>query len=249
MSDDKKIRNGIFAVAVVGLVVASVAGNAFSSKDGYKGPNFNINGHENFSSDYNDDWDEEKFVSEDRTVESFSKIKVLGAVKLDVTAGNDQAVIVSSKPEYLERVKTWVEDDTLYIDTMNDKKRVSKGMNARVKISMADFEAIYVEGAISGRFDNINSSDVLVHVSGASDMKLRGTCENITIKMEGASNIEADDLECKSADIRLEGVGNIEAYASEKVHARLEGMGNIDVSGGASDVTKNKDGFGNIDVN
>jgi|GEM_PF-1545071 len=249
MIDDKKIRNGIFAVAVVGLVVASVAGSAFSSSDGYKGPNITVNGHENFDTDYNDDWDEGKFESEDRTVENFSKIKVLGAVKLDVTAGEDQTVTVSSKPDYLERVKTWVDGDTLYIDSTNDKKRSNNGMKARVKISMAAFEAIYVEGAISGRFNSIDSSDVLVHVEGASDMKLSGTCENITIKMEGASNIDADKLECKNADVSLEGVGNIEAYASEKVYASLEGMGNIDVSGGATDVTKNKDGFGNIDIN
>ena len=248
MSGDKKIRNGIFAVAVVGLVVASVAGSAFSSNDGNKGPNFTINGHDSYDANYNDDWDDSKLVSEDRTVATFTKIKVLGAVKLDVTAGGDQSMTVSSQTEYMERIKTWVEGDTLYIDNTDGKKRSNNNMKGRVKISMASFDAIYVEGAIAGRFNNINGGDVLVDVEGASDIRLSGTCENVTIKMAGASNIQADNLKCKTADVRLEGVGNIEAYASEKVNATLEGMGNIDVRGGATDVTKNKDGFGNIDV-
>ena len=241
MASDKQIRTVIFGAAIVGLVAASALGSNVID-DGFKGPNINYNSNHDF-----DDWDEKDLVAQSRTLDKFTDIKVLGALQIKVTGG-DQSVSVSTKEGQHEKVKTWVEGTTLYIDTTDDKKRHVKNMPVRMEITMNDLSGIDVEGAIDGRFEGITADDFWVEVEGASNMRLVGTCGSIKIRMAGASNIEADDLKCKNADIRLEGVGNIEAYASERVNARLEGMGNIDVSGGASDVTKNKDGFGAIDI-
>lgn len=244
MMSDKKIRTGIFGVAVVGLVLASTAGSAWFDVKDFHGPNIKID----HDFDGNDRNDRTNFVDQERSLDTFTKIKVLGGITLKVTAGGDQSVTVSTKEEHMDRVKTWVEGGTLYIETNEDKKRWSKHFSADLTVSVKALDALYVEGAIDGELNNITSENFMLDMEGAGNLEINGTCDTVTMEMSGAGNVDADHFKCKNATIEMSGVGNVDAYASESVDVALDGLGNVDVIGGATKISKRVGGFGDVSV-
>lgn len=225
---NKKITAGIIGVAALGLMTAANAASYGESAS---------NG-----------WSVDT-VKEERDLATFTRIKVKGAIKLEVTGGKDQSVFVEVDEDFAEQLITTVEDDTLTIDMYSKgKKRRWKGPKIDVKISLQTLEAIELDGAMDGSFKNLNGSDLDVDISGAGNLSIEGTCGTLRVRLSGAGNIEAEDFKCKNAEIKLSGAGNIEAYASEKADVRLAGIGNIDITGSPKDVTKKKGGFGSIDI-
>lgn len=225
----KTIKTGLIGVAAVALVATTMvsanaapySGNAWSSDT----------------------------VTQIRDVETFTKIRIKGAVNLYVTGGKSQELSVEVDEDFADRVITNVEDGTLIIDTdTKGKKRHWKGPKIEVKISMQTLEAFKLDGAMDGEFTNLNGSDLDVAINGAGNLSIEGSCGTLRVRLNGAGNVEAEDFKCKNADVRLSGAGNIEAYATEKADVRLSGIGNIDITGNPKEISKRKGGFGSIDI-
>ena len=232
MTKNNKMKTGIIGVASIALVTAVMASaNANSYTESAKVVL------------------EPDTVTQTRDVDTFTKIRIKGSVKLAVTGGEDQNVSLEVDEDFVDRLITTVEDGTLIIDMdSKGKKRSWKGRKVEVTISMQKLEALKLDGAMDGAFKNLNGSDLDVNINGAGNLSIEGSCGTLRVRLSGAGNVEAEDFKCKNVDVRLSGAGNIEAYASEKADVRLSGIGNIDIIGNPEEISKRKGGFGSIDI-
>ncbi|MCK4920188.1 MAG: DUF2807 domain-containing protein [Bacteroidales bacterium] len=188
-------------------------------------------------------------VKEIRDLDPFTKIHIKGALKLHVTGGEDQHVSVEVDEDYVDDLRTSVEDGTLIIDMSREgKKKRWKGPKVEMNISMQILESIELDGAMDAELVNLSGGDLDIDISGAGNISIEGSCNTLRVNLSGAGNIEAEDFKCKNAKIRLSGAGNIEAYATEKADVRLAGIGNIDITGNPKEISKKKGGFGSIDI-
>ena len=232
MAKINKMKTGIIGVAAIAMITAVMASaNANSS-----------------SKSAIDAWAADT-VTQTRTVDTFTKIRIKGSVKLKVMGGEDQNVSIDADDDVVDRIITEVEDGTLIIDMdSKGKKRRWSGSKVAVTISMQQLEALNLDGAMDGAFTNLNGSDLDVTINGAGNLSIEGSCGTFRVRLSGAGNIEAEDFKCKNVDVRLSGAGNIEAYATEKADVRLSGIGNIDITGNPAEISKRKGGFGSIDI-
>ncbi len=227
---NNKIKIGLIGVAAIALVATTMASAS------------------SYSESKNKIWSPDT-ITQIRDLEAFTKIHIKGAVKLDVTGGEDQNVAIKIDEDYADYLLTSVEDGTLLIDMeTKGKDKRWKGPKIEVTISMQALESLVLDGAMDGKFTNLNGGDLDVSINGAGNLSIEGSCNTLRVRLNGAGNVEAENFKCKNADVRLSGAGNIEAYATEKAEIRLSGIGNIDITGNPKEVSKHKGGFGSIDI-
>ncbi|UTW55726.1 head GIN domain-containing protein [Kordiimonas sp. SCSIO 12610] len=244
MDKDSFFKHGVFGVAIVALIsAAAISGN--SSDNGDDDNSYSV------SIDLDDDYESANGdrVTETRDLAAFNQIQVKGGIELDLTAGGEQSVTVSTDSNRINLVETYVENDTLVIDLSERKrKRFWNNVDVDVKISVANFDGIEILGAVDGDLTNINSDRFEIDIRGAADLKLEGNCKTLVLDMRGAGDIDADKLECESVDVDLKGAGAASVYASQSVDALLAGVGSINVYGDPKDVNKRTGGIGTIQI-
>jgi hypothetical protein len=244
MDQDSFFKHGVFGAAIVALIgAAAVSGNSSDNRDHDDDFSIEIEVDDDFEEGNGDR------VSETRDLATFNSIRVKGGIELEVEAGGEQSVSISTDSNRIELVETYVDDGTLVIDMKkNKRKRFWNNVDVDVKITVANFDGIEVLGAVDGDINNINSDNFKIDIRGAADLNLSGSCKNLTLDIKGAGDVDADKLECASVDVDLKGAGSASVYASESIDALMAGVGSIDVYGEPKDVNKRTGGIGSIRI-
>ncbi len=247
MDKDKLTRNGVFALAVLGmLAVAAFSGNGITdqSNDHYTVER---------AHDRDDDsvWEQasDNIVQETREVDAFDTIEILGAAEVYITVGQEQSLAVKTSDNRLGDLITKVTDNTLYIDMERaDNKVLWKETEVAITITVPTLGLINVKGAIDGHITGFSGEDFAIDVRGAADLSLEGTCDTLKLDLRGAGDIDGRGLECANVVVALRGAGDVNVYASQSIDAQLKGVGLIDVYGNPANVKKSSGGIGNIKI-
>lgn len=190
-----------------------------------------------------------------RTVESFTKIQVSGAVDLYLSQGDETGVAVSAtEVKYRDRIKTEVKDGTLKIWYDNESFGWSSGnKKLRAYVSVKTLTQLHASGAsdvfingtvkatdlnvhLSGASDlsgRIEATNLEVHVSGASDMKVCGVVNNLNIHAGGASDFKGYDLTTQTCDADASGASSIYITVEKELNADAGGASDIRYKGNA----------------
>lgn len=225
MKNNVFLRRSVFGMAAAGLVAAS-----FISTGG--------------NATYAD------MASEARDLEEFTKITILGAAELDVTAGKSQEVTVRTEDDFLKEVLTYVKNGTLYID-MREKDRRRRfwdNVDVEVNINVENLEGIEVLGAIDGEFNDIDAENFDIEIKGAADLDIEGKCGTLNLDVKGAGDINAKNFECSSVEVQVKGAGSASVYAKEDIDADVSGVGSISIYGEPAKVRKHVGGIGSISI-
>lgn len=192
-----------------------------------------------------------------RKMTGFNSIEVSGAINLFLSQGNEEAVAVSAgDQELLERIKTEVRDNVLYIRfdgkglswnrnwqnnkikayvTFTNLKKLEASGASNIKITnqlkLSDFK-VELSGASDitgeGSFTNLQLS-----LSGASECKLSGSSDKANIICSGASSIKAYDLKCENAKVDVSGAASVRITVNKEISARASGASSIAYKGAA----------------
>ncbi|PCI64080.1 MAG: hypothetical protein COB37_02670 [Kordiimonadales bacterium] len=226
MKNNLSFRRGLFGLAIAGL-----AGTAMIS-----GTSFSATAHG--SSD----------AKEDRELESFTKIRVKGAIELHLTAGGDQRVTIETDEDRLEGVETYVRGDTLIIDMSDKRRNYWRNVDVDVTISLPTLAGLEVMGAVDAKLMNIDSDYLEIEIKGAAEIEIEGRCGELELDVKGAGDIDAKELKCEKVEIDLKGAGDASVYATVSVDADVSGVGNIRIFGKPKEVRKSVGGFGKISI-
>ncbi len=204
--------------------------------------------------------DEKKLVfdanAQERKVESFNAIEISGAINLYLSQGKEVAVAVSaSEIELIDKIKTVVRNNTLYISLDTKGMSWKKWGNNQVKayVTFNRLSKLEASGAcniksagkikvddlkveLSGASDftgDLDLGSIRVDLSGASQVNLKGTVDQALFLASGASSIKAFDLFSNFCKIDASGASSIRVHANKEISLEASGASSIQYKGEA----------------
>ncbi len=197
-----------------------------------------------------------KVVKEERTIQPFTFLQVGGAFDVSYAQGETLSLVVEADENLMKTIKTEVKDGRLVISSKGIRNATTLNIYLtapapnEIKLSgAANLEGentvttenllIDVSGASELRL-NIEVETLEATASGASELKLSGTADDIIVIARGASEVRATELIAKTGEAKASGAADIKINVSEKVSTSSSGAGNVSVKGSAAISTHNR---------
>ena len=191
-----------------------------------------------------------------RNVSGFSGIKVSNSIDLYLSQSNSEAVAVSASEEkYRDKIRTEVKNGILEIWYDQDKMSFHNNENKKLKayvsfktisrLIASGASDIYVNGVIntenlklsvSGASDfkgKVKITNLDISMSGASDVKIDGSASNLKIDASGASDLKGYNLTADNCTVEASGASDINITANNSLSVQASGASSIRYKGSA----------------
>lgn len=177
----------------------------------------------------NDAKDETQKV-ENRSMESFDAIENNGMCNIVYVQSEKSAVEISAPENYIDRIKTDVDDGVLCID-ISGRLRRNHDTKINIKVYSPACKSIKNEGVGNITCDSLRADTLIV-------------------KNEGIGSIELSKLAVSCLKADNEGVGKISVEVLDASYVRIdnEGVGSVSISGKAEIAKLINEGVGKIDA-
>jgi hypothetical protein len=181
--------------------------------------------------------------SEGREAREFTGVDVGGVFEVEVTAGKEYSVQVQADNNLLPYIRTEVESGVLHIST---KERINSQTPLRVIVSAPEIDHLDVSGASKLFLSGVKNSELGIHTSGASKLKLEGETSVFNVEVSGASSIDAESLKSKTATVDASGASKVSVFVTERLNSDASGASKIQYSGNPASVEKNTSGASSV---
>lgn len=190
--------------------------------------------------------------AQQRSVGSFTGIQISGAIDVYVTQSKESAVAVSAaNAEMRDNIVTEVRGNTLYVSFKGNWSSGWKDPKAKAYISISTLEMLDISGAsdvnlvgsikadnllvkLSGASDikgDIQCNNARVVITGASDVKLTGKVGRIKIQASGASDCKCYDLIADIAEINASGASDVQINVQQEISVQASGASSVNYKG------------------
>lgn len=188
--------------------------------------------------------------AEVRSVKGFNAVEVSGAIDLYLSQGKEEAVAISaSNQEALSRIKTEVRNGKLHISFDGNGwnwKTWSNNNKMKAYITYIDIHKLEASGACNIKTaDMIQSDDLKIQLSGASDFTGEVKVNKLRLDASGASNFKISGT-AERADIDVSGACDVKGYDLKTDYCKIDASGasvvriatlkelSVDASGGSA---------------
>ncbi|HEV8651189.1 MAG TPA: head GIN domain-containing protein [Actinomycetes bacterium] len=190
-----------------------------------------------------------KIVDEEVQVDSFDRIDIGSAFKVQVSLGERDALTLHVDDNIRDRIeygvsggtlrlrlkpRSPVRDATLRADVFVRRLRevrASGASNVQIDSELTgDAVAVGLSGAseVSGR---ANVGALRAELSGASKMRFAGKASGLTVQASGASGLDLGELEAERLDVQLSGASKATVSATGTISADLSGASSLRYKG------------------
>lgn len=207
-----------------------------------------------------DDSDEDEEIMSG--LSDFDELEITGMFDVRITQGLDYSVELDGPENEKKLYKISQHGKTLTIDYISEKKfdwKVNPLNMGKIKINitMPELESLDLKGAGDVIFSNfstsnleinvlgavdiegeINASDVVVSLAGASELELRGEGETMEATIQGASQLKAYDFHTKKALVEANGMSSAKIFATERLEIKEGGASKVSYRGEPTMVVK-----------
>lgn len=204
--------------------------------------------------------------TEERTVSSFSKVEVHGAIKVYVSQGDLKPVKIEADENLIPYVEFIEEGDQLTVKTRNGYNLNSSG-DMKIYIIAPMYKKIDVSGAcdiigetriegkenldleVSGAGEirmDVNAPEIVAKISGSGSVNLKGETKKFDLDLSGAGNAHCYELLSENTKVEISGAGDAEVYASVKLDAQVSGAGTVKYKGNAQNINQHVSGAGSV---
>lgn len=182
-------------------------------------------------------------ASETRSTDEFTGVDVGGVFEVEITAGKEYSVQVQADDNLLPFIKTEVDSGVLHISTT---QRVNSHSTLRVIVAAPDIDHLDISGVSKVTLSGVKNSELGIHTSGASKVKLDGETSELNIEVSGASSIDAEALKSKTATVDSSGASKVSVFATDRLNLEASGASKIQYSGNPASVEKESSGASSI---
>lgn len=208
-------------------------------------------------------------VTEERPVGSFSVIRLKGAGELILTQGETESLQITAEKNLLPKLSSDTVGDTLTLGFEDSFWRAALIPTRPITytLTVVDLEKITIEGAgnlemdglttaslaieLNGAgqitIDDIHADSLVVHISGTGNINLSGKAVDQTITIDGAGNVQSENLETTNTSFTINGIGNGTVWATESLNIQINGGGSVGYYGDPR-VTQNIQGAGDVNA-
>jgi hypothetical protein len=181
-----------------------------------------------------------------RTLPPFSKIQASGIVKVIYTDSDSIEVRVEARPGDMDQVETKVENGTLVIYS---KGKVNGDVNIYVSNNhlngvelsgVAEFRSTNTLKPDSIKFNASGASQLNAKIqsfriscvqSGASNLELSGTANELDADLTGAGNLKSYNLMVQTASVTTTGAATAKVNISGTINANASGASSVKIKG------------------
>ena len=181
----------------------------------------------------------------EKDISPFNKIKVSGALRVNIICGQTESVTVIGDDNLLEYVEIKVQNEVLSIRTT---RQVRPRAGLEVRVSARTLEILKLSGAVKAAVSCIDNERFVLKVTGASEVSLTGNCAEAVMKLSGAGKLNAKDFSCDVINLTLSGAAKSTVYASEEISVTISGAGRVICYGNPGTVNRTVSGAGNIEL-
>ena len=186
--------------------------------------------------------------AEVRDVASFTGIKVSGGIDIYLSQSNDYSLAVSASDEkYTNDIKTEVKNGILHISYEGCFMHNAGNKKLRAYISFKNLESLegsgasdfYINGSfslnnllvkLSGASDikgNVMITNLSLDLSGASTVKINGAVQNLRLTASGASDIKNYDLKVENCVAKISGASDVRITVTNSIQASASGASTL----------------------
>lgn len=190
--------------------------------------------------------------AEVRAAKGFHGISVSHAFDVYLSQGNEEAVAVSAvSTKYRDMITVEVKDGILYVGMQKGLKWNTGNKKLRAYISFKELDKLNVSGACdvfltngiqskeltitqSGASDlkgKVSVERLTVNLSGASDMTISGTATQLSVDASGASDFKGFELAAETCTAEASGASDIRVTVNKELSARASGASDVKYKG------------------
>jgi hypothetical protein len=202
-------------------------------------------------------------IKQDRNVGSFTKLKVGSAIKVIITVGTQNKVVIEAEEKVIDKIKAEVNGNELHLFS---KEHYSSMKTVIAYITVTELTSIHASGASAvSATSPINTKVLDIEASGASEIKLdikterlklelsgassttfKGSTTNLEASVSGASALKAQDLTSAKTEVSASGASSAKVNASEVLKADASGASSIRYSGDPKNKSVDVSGSGSV---
>lgn len=196
-------------------------------------------------------------------VSDFKKIEATAAFTIEFTQSPNYSVVIDSKHDGMQHI---------IVDKVGDTLRIRRPKNTHidgkvediVRISAPDLDALNLDAAIKFTAKSLNVDDldidadaavsldiakltarnVSIEADAAATFTLAGTCAKLDIRLDAASKVQAENLQCRETHIDAGTASSVHAFASERAVATAGMASSVKISGNPRVFDETHDKYG-----
>jgi predicted small secreted protein len=185
-------------------------------------------------------------ITETRTVQAFTGVKVQGSFTVDIRKGNQPKVEVKGYENLVSIFQTFISNGTLVLKFNNDYYNI-RNNNITVLIEVPDIEHVIVDGSGTVGVSNLNGNSFTATINGSGTVNsLNCSYVNARYSVNGSGDIHAAQIAAVNADVDVNGSGKVDVFCSQKLKATIHGSGDINYWGNPQVVETNVSGSGRV---
>lgn len=210
---------------------------------------------------------EEASLNFKENLSNIDQITISGEFNLHISQSKTPSLRIEGKKDELRNIKVKVVDNQLIITPEKGKKIFNQDPEADIFLTLNTIEVVKLDGNIdltssetlkgatlfisAGGRSNIDLNDlqyekIKIIGESASQIVVRGNCDQLWIKLDGAGLIDAQNLKASDAFVTCDGIGNIIVNSDHILQATLDGIGSIQYLGNPQIIKKDIEGLGTI---
>lgn len=183
------------------------------------------------------------YISEKRNVDGFSEIDISGAFDLYVEVGEAASLEILTDENLHELIRTEVRGDKLIID---QKKNLRSKEPIELRVTTIDLRKLDGSGACNIAVKNVDNSDFIVNLSGATELKISGSTDNFNAELSGASKLYASEFTANFVTIDASGASKAEVISDKSLRVNASGASTVNYYGSPSDIDYDLSGASSI---
>ncbi|MDW7695301.1 PspC domain-containing protein [Flammeovirgaceae bacterium SG7u.111] len=188
-------------------------------------------------------------VSSTNEYDDFDNIRISGAFEVQLTQGNTRTVSIMTNKSQYDDLEIINENRELWIKK-SEQSSSEKPEAIVIAITTPRFENLKLEGAIKANLKGFETKETRINLlgavelyaeidakmleleaTGASKATLKGVGESLSLKILGASVVEAYDFKAKRVKVDALGVSNAQVFASQKLNINTSFGSSVDYKG------------------
>ncbi|MEP6937961.1 MAG: DUF2807 domain-containing protein [Chthoniobacterales bacterium] len=181
-------------------------------------------------------------ASENRSVTDFALVEAGGVFNIEWTSG-PAAVRITTDQNLLQHIQTKIAGKTLHLE-WDEQLRPTDGI--KVKLASNALNGVQLNGAVRFAAAKLSGPSFTLEGNGATRMALDGAVKELTASLNGASRLDAENLQTQTCEIAISGAGRADVTASEVLKVAISGAGKVTYSGTPKTVAKSISGAGSI---
>jgi hypothetical protein len=182
-------------------------------------------------------------VTDQRAIEDFSEIYASGgAFKIEWRSGAPSLSITTDE-NLLPYIETRRVDKHLELRT---RERLRPRHNVMVVVSSSTRAGARLSGASDLSASGLTGARFALETTGAADVTLDGTVDELLADMTGASDLKAKTLQARSVQISTTGAASASVNATESLRVSITGAGDVTYLGNPKSIEKHVTGAGSI---